>query len=895
MNQRTVRIFLSSTFRDFDEERCLLVQQVFPALRARLRERFVELVDIDLRWGISAEEAEQGQVLSICLDEIDQCRPYFIGLLGERYGWVPPHKGYPTQLAESHPWLAEHRGVASVTELEVRYGVLNNPGMRQRALFFFRDPAYAQQRGGEYLYTDEIDRVRQAELKARITCSHLPVFDYEKPQDLAALLEEQLWALLDAEFPAESVPDAYELENLSHSSFAAAKLGPRFVEDPSLRLRLREFLDDGHQRMLVTGPVAMGKSTVLAHWCKTHVTPGTIVHYHSLEAGEGSASIANILRRLFEWIRRVTTCDDAVPEERAALVKGVPEWLARAHAHALRMQARWIIVLDGLDRLRNERDLLWLPTFVPDSVRLIVSCRPGALQNTLKRRGKWNVLELQPMRPESRSALFEGQLAVYKKRLSETQLGTVLRHQLADHPLFLCTLAEELRVFGSFEGLQGHLDELLSCTDVDDLYEKILGRLEANHDLIGVKRALSALCLSQNGLTEQEVLEFSGLRYQARWSAIRLALGDALFYASGRVRPAHAFLRKAVRDRYYSDPENERVQRLELARWFGQRPLDRRRAWEQPAQLALAGAHQELLSQLSDRGIFQLLHRMSGNDRLHRYWADIEATLGVAPADYYERLWPKWQTEMTLDQCLEMSERLYRFLRYCSGVNEFTLRLTQERLLDCKQIYGESDVRYLRQVGVCAQILALHKNQLDHARHLAEQACNGMELIAGKETKDFAGQLLVLAGICLKQRDTEPGIAAVRRSLQLLEALDGPEHPSLIPHLNCLTDLLLVKAGKASKGDDGRLKGNKQLGEGINLQKRSLGILRSSWGLGHLDSAACMIRTGHVFKRCDRLDAAAEAYKRAMNIRLQLLGKAHPLTQSAQRLLERAKISAASH
>jgi hypothetical protein len=63
MTSRTVRIFLSSTFRDFGEERDLLVKRVFPALRARLRDRFVELVDVDLRWGITAQEAERGEVL----------------------------------------------------------------------------------------------------------------------------------------------------------------------------------------------------------------------------------------------------------------------------------------------------------------------------------------------------------------------------------------------------------------------------------------------------------------------------------------------------------------------------------------------------------------------------------------------------------------------------------------------------------------------------------------------------------------------------------------------------------------------------------------------------------------------------------------------------------------
>ena len=73
----------------------MLVRKVFPALRARLKDRFVELVDVDLRWGITVEEAERGEVLPICLAEIDRSRPYFIGMLGERYGWIPPKRAMP--------------------------------------------------------------------------------------------------------------------------------------------------------------------------------------------------------------------------------------------------------------------------------------------------------------------------------------------------------------------------------------------------------------------------------------------------------------------------------------------------------------------------------------------------------------------------------------------------------------------------------------------------------------------------------------------------------------------------------------------------------------------------------------------------------------------------------
>jgi hypothetical protein len=44
---------------------------------------------VNLRWGITEEQARRGDVLPICLGEIDRCRPFFLCLLGERYGWVP--------------------------------------------------------------------------------------------------------------------------------------------------------------------------------------------------------------------------------------------------------------------------------------------------------------------------------------------------------------------------------------------------------------------------------------------------------------------------------------------------------------------------------------------------------------------------------------------------------------------------------------------------------------------------------------------------------------------------------------------------------------------------------------------------------------------------------------
>ena len=137
----TVRVFVSSTFRDMGAERDELVKRTFPALRQLCESRGVTWGEVDLRWGITEEQKAEGRVLPICLAEIASSRPYFIGLLGQRYGWVPT--AIEGAALENEPWLAECAG-RSVTELEILHGVLNDPAMASHAFFYLRDPAYAE-------------------------------------------------------------------------------------------------------------------------------------------------------------------------------------------------------------------------------------------------------------------------------------------------------------------------------------------------------------------------------------------------------------------------------------------------------------------------------------------------------------------------------------------------------------------------------------------------------------------------------------------------------------------------------------------------------------------------------------------------------------------------------
>ena len=53
---RTVRVFISSTFKDMQAERDHLVRFVFPRLREELLKRRIHLADVDLKWGVPGHQ-----------------------------------------------------------------------------------------------------------------------------------------------------------------------------------------------------------------------------------------------------------------------------------------------------------------------------------------------------------------------------------------------------------------------------------------------------------------------------------------------------------------------------------------------------------------------------------------------------------------------------------------------------------------------------------------------------------------------------------------------------------------------------------------------------------------------------------------------------------------------
>ena len=626
-----IRVFISSTFRDMQVERDVLVKQVFPELRRRCTERGVDFVEVDLRWGVTEEEAENGEVLPICLQEIELCRPYFIGLLGERYGWVPSQ--LPGELVEEQAWLDGHRD-KSLTELEILHGVLNNPDTAGRAFFYFRDPGYAKAHGGDHAAEDTAATQKLADLKARIRAGATLVREvrenYANPEALGQHVLEDLWAAIDQEHPASAKLSPLQQEARNHESFGESRQRVYVGREADL-----QHLDDHAAQgegppLVVHGESGCGKTALVANWLaryrRANPQARTFVHY--LGSTADSADPWQMIRRLLQTLKEWGTWEEDIPAEREQLEEKLPLALASAgHSEPV------VIVIDGLNQvLADGRDLRWLPWHTPAGVRLVLSVIPGECLDLLQQR-EWPMQEVPLLSADLQREVAAQYLGRFRKKLPEDLLDELVAAPPTANPLYLKVLLDELRVFGEHEQLAQKLRWYLEATKPDALYDRMLTRLEEDYEgkrtgLVG--EALSLIWASRNGLSENELLELLGGEDQpalpwTTWAPLHLALQESLALRGGRLTFFHDYLRQAVEKRYVPAPATRQPLHLRLAKYFGEGDGDEvteRMAEELPWQLTEAKAWDELQPWLLNIDMFRLLYDRDWLE-LWGYWRGI--------------------------------------------------------------------------------------------------------------------------------------------------------------------------------------------------------------------------------------------------------------------------------
>ena len=123
---KAFRLFVSSTFADFADERKLLQSQVFPALDAYCTAKGYQFYPVDLRWGVNEEAQLDQRTAEICLGEVRAATSYpppnFLIMIGNRYGWVPlPYAIAQDEFETIVEWLLSHGRRNEARALEYAY------------------------------------------------------------------------------------------------------------------------------------------------------------------------------------------------------------------------------------------------------------------------------------------------------------------------------------------------------------------------------------------------------------------------------------------------------------------------------------------------------------------------------------------------------------------------------------------------------------------------------------------------------------------------------------------------------------------------------------------------------------------------------------------------------
>ena len=629
--KRELRVFLSSTFRDMQYERDYLIKKIFPEIRKACRERLVEFTEVDLRWGVTKEEAEQGKVVRICLEEIDRCRPYFLSFLGERYGWSPIDSDieHKHELIKQFPIVETSlRAKKSVTEMEILHGVLENASMTDHSFFYFRSEALTHELGeksgnqNDYYESDDAGKAKLLDLKQRIRNSDLPLQDnIATIEELGKHIKHDLLAALDKQYPQDTVPSALEAERLAHEAYAEDRY-KAYISNPADIEALNRYIDDQPKGdtpslpLIISGESGLGKSALLAYWLdqykKQNPDHFIIQHYAGIS---GDANAVATLRRIMAEIKERTQESDELPSKPEDVIKDFPLWLTK-----VRLGDPLLMVLDGINQIEASNQN-WLPSFWPQSVRLILSTIPSETLTQLQAR-RWQTYLVQPLDIERRSQLIQDYLQNYRKALSAKQGQKIASLPQCGNPLFLRTILEELRVFGVHEQLDVRIADYLLAQNPAELFEKVLIRMEQDYGEDTVSGVLSAVWAARRGLSETELMSITGIS-RLNISTFLLALDYHLARRGGLLNFFHDYLRHAVQIRYLQTDELQRDAHLKLANYFDKLELDIRKADELPWQWQNAYEVEQLIRCISEIPLFMSLYN---NDQLNlvKYWRFIK-------------------------------------------------------------------------------------------------------------------------------------------------------------------------------------------------------------------------------------------------------------------------------
>ena len=879
MQTNELRLFVSSTFRDLMSEREVLVKKIFPKVRELCRERGAYFTEIDLRWGITAEEAKTGKVVRICLEEIDKCRPHFIGIMGSRYGWQPDDAVLTNDpdLAKDYPWLSELIAQGkSITEIEFLHGALM-PKNTQSAFIYSRHNTGEQIEEGE----PQLVKVRESIREVGV-----PLRSFLSPDELGELVLADLTAIIERDFSLATEPDALTLMRQPHDAFSVNRRRS-YVANPEYIKVFEEFVQGEGNPLVLTARSGLGKSSLMAyltHEYKDRHDGFVVTHF--VGASSTASGANDIIRHVMTEIKDRYSLADEIPTEDSRLREEFPLWLAKVQGEKL------VLAIDALNQLPLvDNELGWLPEFIPPNVRLVLSTTEGISYDNLHKRG-WQEVEVKPLDAAMRRNIAVDFLSKYHKTLTDEQFAMIASQAACESPLFLRTVLEELRVFGVYEEYETHLVTCLSSQNERELFQHVLSRLEGIYGEETVRSVMRAIWAARYGLTENELLEITG-RTRLDLSLLIAGLEYHLMQPAGLYTFFHQYLCDAVRERYISDEQGECEAHAHIARYFADTPPTPRRRDEEPWQWIEAKEKERAIETLSDITLFPLLAEAERHYELLGYWTKLDANERMESV--YQTMFEKACDRLSNEHLFTFSQQLGLLL-----INSSRYIAAEQILNKAKEIaevvHGRSSSAYADIFHLLSTIY-VHTSRFTNAEAafrtiidvysnlhndiLRLEALNDLAVVYymqsklqeaetiqrdvvkesiahyGENHEVIADRYSNLGAILASAGKNDEAVTFIEKAIQVSDKIVGKAHIQTIRYtMNLATLFVIIGNGE----------------QALHLYSSVEGTLLDTLGIYHELLASLYINRARAHLLLDKYDEAYESINKSIRIREYLFG-----------------------
>ena len=601
IDNRQIRVFISSTFNNMQKEREYLLRHIFPKLRNLASKHDVTLTEIDLRWGITEDESKNGKVVELCLNEIDNCIPFFIGIIGHRYGWIPEITNISdsANMKDRYNWVYEDiESKLSVTEMEMQYGVIRRQE-KTNAFFYIKD---SEPKFGEIDFPKKIEKFRETILNN----GRYPVSHYQSLEELGEAVEKDFQQLLNDLFPIDQSTAHNNARRIQQANIR--QLCQCYVANENYYKALDSFLINPNSRyMAITGPSGIGKSSLLANWIKEKETSDNIRYW------------------LYYFI---SGQDNTLPED---ILK---YWINELH-RLQRIETTDLSSVSDIESLK-----LLLENSIQNSKKQVVIVLDDASIFQKSDNWKINTLSWIPRMHFNSKLIAKYLKNLYGKKLTDEQVLRIAEKELTSNGRILITLLDTLVYYGNFESLEKHLKSFLTSWTPNNFYERYLSLWEQELGAELVENVLMLIAVSEYGLKETEIRDCLKIK-PITWSQFYCIFAKHLISQKGCIKFSNTDVKDAILHRYRKNEDHHRnnlIQYLEESLILAE-GSQKERFWDELSSqywaLTSRYEYEDLMAEklymlISQREVFDYLYNKRASQmvafngegkQIYRYWS----------------------------------------------------------------------------------------------------------------------------------------------------------------------------------------------------------------------------------------------------------------------------------